>query len=632
MIDRFNWQFALVFIKLRNYSSSSYSKLVMKRYIILLLCLLSSTTGLVADNMINIYDRDGISLNGRWQYIVDPYENGFYNYRQDPFDASDPITGGYMLDAKQKDKTELLEYDFDLSPSLNVPGDWNSQDEKLYYYEGSVWYRRKFTYKSKQEGSRQFVYFGGANYKAHVYLNGKKLGQHVGGFTPFSFEATNILNEGENSLVVMVNNNRHKDAVPTVNTDWWNFGGLTRDVMLVEVPQTFITDYTVALTDERIRFSAQLEGGDKSQEVTLRIPELGVDVSGKADRRGAVDFEISIPSGLERWSPENPKLYDVSVVSETDSTSERIGFRTIVTEGPDILLNGESIFLRGISIHEENSMRGGRAFSKEDAALLLGWAKELGCNFVRLAHYPHNEHMARLADEMGILVWEEIPVYWTISWENEETLANAQNQLSEVIMRDRNRASVIVWSMANETPISEPRTRFLKTLVDQTRRMDPTRLVSAAMELHAPVDPAAKIVDDPFGEYTDIIAFNQYVGWYDGLPEKCDRTTFDVQYNKPVVISEFGAGALQGWEGDELTRFSEAFQKDLYERSLKMLEKIPNFRGVTPWVLVDFHSPRRHLPGIQDGWNRKGLIGDNGEKKSAFWVLKEFYDKKAEEE
>jgi len=263
---------------------------------------------------------------------------------------------------------------------------------------------------------------------------------------------------------------------------------------------------------------------------------------------------------------------------------------------------------------------------------LLTWAKELNCNYVRLAHYPHNEYMARLADEMGILVWEENPVYWTIQWDNPVTFENAKNQLTALITRDKNRASVIIWSMANETPISEARTNFLKNLAAQARSLDSTRLISAAMEVHRnPEKPYDRIVEDPFAEYTDLVNFNEYVGWYDGLPPDCDKVNWIIKYNKPVMISEFGADALQGLHGDALTRWTEEYQEDLYKRTVAMLSKIPQFRGVSPWILCDFRSPRRPLPNIQDGWNRKGLIGQNGTKKKAFFVLHDFYEKKKQE-
>jgi beta-glucuronidase len=135
-------------------------------------------------------------------------------------------------------------------------------------------------------------------------------------------------------------------------------------------------------------------------------------------------------------------------------------------------------------------------------------------------------------------------------------------------------------------------------------------------------------VDDPFGEYTDLCSFNEYTGWYDGLPEKIDHLHWTIKYEKPVVISEFGADAKAGFHADALTRFSEEYQADVYKRTLPMLEKIPGFSGCTPWILCDFRSPRRLLPGIQDGWNIKGLISNRGEKKLAFNVLKDFYAEK----
>ena len=579
----------------------------------------------------DVFARQTTSLNGKWNVIVDPYDTGYFDYRRKPYDAAAKINGGFALDHHAKDKTELVEYNFDTSPTLNVPGDWNSQDEKLFYYEGSVWYRKIFDVEKSAADHRLFIYFGAANYEADVYLNGKKLGQHIGGFTPFAYEITKLVKAKNNSLVVRVNNNRHAEAVPTVNTDWWNYGGLTRDVLLVETPATFISNFRTRLkagTTNTIEASVQLDGANQNQSVKINFPTLKIAAEMTTDSNGVARFELTTPN-LALWSPEKPVLNEVEISSSEDSLKDRVGFRSIATSGTDILLNGHKVFLRGICIHEEEPLAGRRAWSEADARELLGWAKELGCNFVRLAHYPHNEHMARLADEMGIMCWEEIPVYWTIQWTNAGTLANAQKQLRDEILRDQNRASVIVWSVANETPISDARTTFLKALVDEARVLDGTRLISAAMEVHAdPNDPLHKIVDDPFGEFTDLCSFNQYTGWYDGLPEKIDRIRWSIKYNKPVFISEFGADAKQGFHADTLTRFSEEYQADVYKRTLPMLEKIPGFSGCTPWILCDFRSPRRLLD-IQDGWNLKGVIGHNGEKKMAFDVLKKFYDEKA---
>ncbi len=600
------------------------------------LCLaaaLTTTSMLRADPAIaNVYTRSTQSLNGRWHVIVDPYETGYYDYRHQPYDAAAKPSGGYFLDQQSTDKSQLLEYNFAQSPTLNVPGDWNSQDDKLLYYEGTVWYERRFEAPSSGTDARVFLYFGAANYRADVYLNGKKLGTHIGGFTPFSYEVTSLVRPHDNSLVVRIDNSRHADAVPTVNTDWWNYGGLTRDVLLATTPTTFISAFRVQLkqgSTDTIEASVQLDGPQKSQVVKLTIGGTTIAADLQPDATGSARAEIAAP-GLQLWSPERPRLYDVTLATADEHLADRIGFRTVEVRGADILLNGKPVFLRGVCIHEENPFRRGRAYSREDARQLLGWAKELNCNFVRLAHYPHNEFMARTADELGILVWEEVPVYWTIEWNNPATLQNARTQLTDLITRDRNRASVIVWSVANETPVSEARTHFLKTLVDTARSLDNTRLVSAAMEVRTdPADPYNKIVDDPFGEYTDLLSFNEYVGWYDGLPEKIDRIHWTTKYVKPVMISEFGADALQGYHADALTRFSEEYQADVYRRTLAMLQKIPQWRGCTPWILCDFRSPRRPLPHLQDGWNRKGLIGENGTKKAAFGVLQQFYVEKS---
>ncbi|MBN2213245.1 MAG: beta-glucuronidase [Bacteroidales bacterium] len=579
--------------------------------------------------IINIGNRTTISLNGRWNYIVDPYETGYYEYRYVPFDKNPNPWGGFFLDKKPKDKTDLIEYSFDMSPTLLVPGDWNSQAEKLFYYEGTVWYRKVFDYEKSKPGNRVFVYFGAVNYEADVYLNGKKLGKHIGGFTPFNYEITSLLRDKANSLVVKVDNKRKMEGVPTLNTDWWNYGGITRDVIIAEVPATFILDYSIRLkkgSNNEIAGFVKLDGETKNQKIHIEIPELEISSEFTCDVNGHADIHISSDK-MDLWSPGNPKLYRVNIISLSDSISERIGFRSVETSGTEILLNNKPVFLRGICIHEENALRGGRAYSEVDAQLLLNWARELNCNYVRLAHYPHNEYMARLADEMGIMVWEEIPVYWTIQFDNPETFGLAKKQLSDLIHRDKNRASVIIWSMANETPLSGERNSFLKGLVEHARSMDDTRLVSAAMEARGDKnDPNLRIVEDPFAEFVDVISFNEYVGWYDGLPEKCNSITWKIPYNKPVIISECGGGALQGMHADALTRWSEEYQEDLYKKTLEMLMKIPQFRGVSPWILCDFRSPRRLLPGIQDGWNRKGVIGRNGKKKKAFHILKDFYD------
>ena len=571
----------------------------------------------------NVCARSVQSLNGAWKTIVDPYENGYYDYRYEV-----QTEAGYFANRRPENKSELVEFDFEHSEPLVVPGDWNSQRPELFLYEGTIWYQRDLQIQPKP-GRRVFVHFGAANYDAKVYLNGKMLGARVGGFTPFDCEIGPHLREHGNFIVVKVDNQRRRDGAPTVNTDWWNYGGLTRDVSLIDVPQTFIRDYFLQLAPgsrNRLRGWVQLDGLQLEQTVSVRIPELGITVTGRTDANGFARLELDAEPTL--WSPGHPKRYTVEFAVDTDRVQDRIGFRSIETRGCDLLLNGEPVFLRGISIHEQAPGREGRACTEADARTLLGWAKELDANFVRLAHYPHNEHMVRLADEVGLLVWSEIPVYWTIQWDRPATLANARRQLAEMISRDKNRASVVIWSVGNETPRTDPRLRFMKELTRAARSLDPTRLVSAALERRQ-IGAHTQMIDDPLGASLDVLGCNEYLGWYDGLPDQPDRVEWTSAYDKPLIISEFGAGARKGHHGDSLTRWSEEYQASVYEHQIRMLDRIPLLRGVSPWILADFRSPRRPSPGIQDFWNRKGLSSERGEKKQAFFVLRDYYERLA---
>ncbi|MEL4455664.1 glycoside hydrolase family 2 protein [Lutimonas vermicola] len=569
-----------------------------------------------------------MSLNGRWNYIIDPYQMGYLDYRQEPYDQRKSGNGGFFDNITKVEKSKIVEYNFDYEPSLKVPGDWNSQSEKLEFYEGTLWYRREFQL-SPENDKRYFLHFGAVNYEAHVYLNGKKLGTHKGGFTPFQYEVTDHLNSGNNFVVVMVNNTRKKDEIPTVNTDWWNYGGITRDVILIETPKTFIRDYKVQLAKndrQLIKGFIQMEGVAAIEPVVLEIPELKIKNRFNTNESGRVEFEIPVKN-VRYWSPEDPKLYQVEISSSLDDVSDKIGLRTIRTEGKNIFLNNKSMFLKGISMHDENPLIGGRLRSEGDMRMMLNWAKELGCNYVRLAHYTHNETMLRLADEMGLMVWSEVPVYWTISWTKEETFQNAENQLAVGIERDKNRASVIIWSVGNETPVTEPRNVFMGNLIKKARSLDNTRLIAAALEVER--EGYTVTVEDPLGELIDLASFNEYGGWYWSEPKELPKYNFVIQYNKPVIISEFGGGALAGFHADDDTVWSEEFQELLYKNQIEMLEKIDGLRGMTPWILVDFKSPRRQHPVYQNFWNRKGLISETGQKKKAFFVLQKYYKEKS---
>lgn len=579
-------------------------------------------TSLIASDfpqITNIQARNTMVLDGQWKYIVDPMETGYLDYRRKPYKS------GYPLDKKQNNP-ELIEYNFDAAPDLRVPGDWNTQQQSLYYYEGTVWYRKKFNYNLSDD-KRLFLHFGAVNYACVVYLNGLELGKHEGGYTPFNFELTGKIKKGENSLVVKVDNKRKIEHVPTDNFDWWNYGGITRSVTLIETPKVFIRDYFIQLkknNDNLIKGWVHIDGVVKSEQLSISIPELKKHISIKSDNKGYAEFELNAKPEL--WSPESPKLYDVEISFSNESQiKDKIGFRTIETKGNKLLLNGKPIFCRGVCVHEEAPLRSAKAYSREDAITLISWAKEMGCNFLRLAHYTHNEHMIREAERLGIMLWAEVPVYWTIEWGNAKTLESAKSQMTEMITRDKNRCNIIIWSVANETPQSDERLTFLKSLIDHTRSLDNTRLVSAALEKEQ-ITPGLMTVHDELSNYLDVLSFNQYIGWYGGTPEKCETVNWKLPTDKPIIVSEYGGGALSNLHGDKSERWTEEFQEDLYIKTIDMFKRTDGISGTTPWLLMDFRSPKRLLNGIQDEYNRKGLISNYGEKKKAFYIMKTWYD------
>lgn len=604
------------------------------RLLTLMICIAPLSSIAQENLIINTANRDTQSLNGKWHYIIDPYETGFYDYRFKERNENDPEA--YWNKPVMQNESDRKEHGYSDKYSLNVPGDWNSQADVFKYYEGTVWYQKEFDVADISEKDRYFLYFGAVNYEAHVYLNGKKLGMHKGGFTPFNFEIpSNLLKTKGNFLVVKVDNKRHPDEIPTVNTDWWNFGGITRDVKLITTPETFVQQYAIRLEqDQDIKQAKkkkkfEITGSIKMNQtvkgsVPIQIPELKIDKKIEVEGDKA-NFSFTARK-LELWSPENPKLYDVEIVYDGNSVMDKIGFRKIKVSGKDILLNGQKLFLRGISVHEEIPQQARRAKNKADAAQLFGWAKDLNANMVRLAHYPHNEYMTRMADSIGMLVWSEIPVYWTINFKSDSVYQKAEKQLQEMIIRDRNKASVIIWSVGNETPISKARFNFMKNLIAIAKKMDDSRLISAALEVG--YNRNKNYIDDPLGEYTDIVSVNEYLGWYGDLPHAKEESNWDLAYDKPLFFSETGAGAKGGYHGDKEQRWTEEFQDWYFEETIKMMKRMPdNYSGMSPWILVDFRSPRRNNPEFQEGWNRKGLIDDKGHKKKAFFTLKDYYEK-----
>jgi beta-glucuronidase len=579
--------------------------------------------------------RESQDLSGQWTYSKDLYRTGHTDING--WVAKSRMQRYRDLDVaalEAKGGTEFFEFDMDRGARMAIPGAWNAAEPALRWYDGLVWFQRKFKARAA-DGGRAFLRFEAVNYRAVVYLNGKEIGRHEGGFTPFVLDVTDALRGGDNRLTVGVDSTHDAQTIPTPITDWDLYGGITRPVKLVYTPATFIDDATLTLgANGRITGEARLQGPRAAgQAVTVAIGKFAA-IGAVTDANGRAVFDVPAPAGLQRWSPDSPTLYDVRFAAAGDSVRDRIGFRTIAVEGSRILLNGKPVFLRGISLHEEEfGPNPARNMTESAARALLQEIKHgLHGNYVRLSHYPHSETTLRLADEMGLLVWSEIPVYWTVDWDNPDVLRKALTMQAETIYRDRNRAAVVLWSVGNETPVSAPRTRFHSAMADNVRALDPTRLISAALLVkHTKVDGTDAIaIDDPLLDKLDVLAVNTYAGWYgDDTLASLPDMKWALPANRPLVLSEFGADALAGYRNDGMKKFTEEYQAEYYRKTLAMADRIPTLAGMSPWILKDFQSPRREHPIFQNGWNRKGIVSETGVRKQAFDVLSTYYRTKS---
>ena len=628
------------------------------------------------DHLIGWIDsRQILTLNGEWSYIVDPMNNGL---------PESSFFGGFPKNKTQKTGMELIEYNFETAAKIQIPGAWNAGDEKLFFYRGPVWLYKKFNYSPKKEALTH-LYIEGSNFTTKIFLNGSIVGQFEGGYVPFNFDISEHLKKGENILMVQTDNTLNESSVPTHKTDWWPWGGIVGDVYIVETPRKFIQNAYLQLNPENLSkalFKVEMHHKTSGQRIKLEIPELQFKAEYKTNSAGAISENIKINPQL--WSPLSPKLYEVKISSEAETISDKIGFRSIQTKGQKIYLNNSEIQFKGIAMHSEPIGIPGPAFSKEHFQKLLLTAKDLNINFIRAAHYPYTRHLAKVADQLGLMLWEEVPVYWNIDWDNSNTLNIAKNQITRLVQRDQNRASVVVWSVANETPLSSSRMKFLKALLAEIEINDSSRLSTAALLSGSEeqfrslvlvlalqgsksqwVSPKEKAIfqlildqanisidselsfslsiDDPLGESVDLISYNEYFGWYyvtfftdqmkisegtlrklmfEVMPDIKISSSFD----KPIHISEFGAGAKYGNHTNKI--WSEEYQAKLYKHQLEMLSNNPQIQGISPWVFKDFRAMLRPLPGIQDFYNRKGLIDESGNKKEAFKVLADFYENK----
>lgn len=562
------------------------------------------------ENHIHLDGRRTESLNGDWNFTIDVYDTF---YRKKFFEEKIHDEEGNEIP---------FDFSFDEWETIPVPSVWNLKAPEYFYYEGSTIYTRTFQVNSKMQNERIFLSIGAANYETRIWLNGSYVARHMGGFTPFAVDITDYLKEN-NRILITVNNERKLEQLPSINYDWFNYGGIYRDVNLVYVSKIHIKDFFVSLVNDgeynKIHLQASISEQNRVYSCQIQIEELGINTTAYTDKQGKID--IIIPANPILWELENPKLYEVKISCGDDSITDMIGFRDIQAKGKQILLNGKEIFLKGVCCHEE-SLENGRALSEKDRKKIIHTAKEMGCNMMRLAHYPHSEEMSKLADREGILLWEELPIYWVLCFDNTDTQQDARNQLKELVLRDRNRASVIIWGVGNENPDTDERLNFTRMLIDECKSCDQSRLISAACLINLDTEK----IEDRLCDYLDVISINEYYGWYQRDYNQLRNILNGTNLDKPLLISETGASAAVSKFGGDEELFTENKQETMFKKQVEIIDG--HVQGFFPWLLFDSRSPVR-MNCYQKKFNIKGLVAADKEyRKKAFYILKKYYKNK----
>ena len=531
-----------------------------------------------------------------------------------------------------------------------VPASWNEQFEEGRDYLGHTWYQTTFDLPWDWDAARHqiWVRFGSVNYLAEVWLNGIRLGTHEGGHLPFEFDVTSYVRSEANRLVVHVEGELAPDRVPPGNIppnpsdsfantsfpdasfDFFPFCGIHRPVLLYAVPRESIADLTVvsevAGSKARVRVNLERIGNDK---VTARFALRGTDASAEitfASEDVEVVLEVADPI---LWSPSSPHLYELVVELERDgSTFDRytlpVGIRTVVVDGDQLLLNGQPVYLRGFGRHEDFPVTGRGlvpAVIIKDFALM----KWVGANSFRTTHYPYSEEMMNLADRLGFLIIDETPAVGLFfsGAGMERRLALCRQYTQELIDRDKNHPSVIMWSLANEPHSRRPEAKpFFRNLCDLARSLDPSRPVTIVSHVG---------VDEESFDFLDVLCLNRYYGWYTQsgqldaalplLSEELDA--LHARFRKPLIVTEFGADTISGHHAQPPEMFSEEFQAEMLSRYIELFKTKPYIVGEHIWNLCDFKTGQS--PIRMGGLNLKGIFTRDRRPKLAAHRVREMW-------
>lgn len=548
---------------------------------------------------------------------------------------------------------------------IAVPGSWNDQKEGLHHYLGHVWYERETFVPATWKSERVFLRVGSANYLAKVWVNGQEVGVHEGGHLPFAFDISSYVRFGQqNRITIEVENELRADRVPlgnvkasmrnypATNYDFFPFGGLHRDVILYTVPRkSSLSDVTI---------TTQLDG-----TITLKVEKTGTAKGGCVSLRGhdgktasrsfsfsgnTATVKVQIPD-VQLWSPEHPYLYETTVELKdggktVDAYRCQTGVRTIAVEGSRLLLNGKPIHLRGFGKHEGFPIFG-RAFAQPVAVKDFELMRWTGANSFRTSHYPYDERVYDMADRLGFLIIDEIPSVGLYFYDEQKNIdrrrAVCDQYLEEMITRDKNHPSVIIWSVANEPSYhgmgganydgkeqmgddreNQQAIQFLGGLVQQAKAMDPTRLASFVGVSGGPASWLG---------VCDIICINRYYGWYtnpgdmNGAIKILDGELERIWglYHKPIIMTEFGADAIAGEHSEYAVMFSEEFQCNFITDYLNLANTKDYVAGMHIWNFADFTTGQAMFRVAAK--NFKGVFTQDRKPKMAAHMLHERWNK-----
>lgn len=595
------------------------------------------------------HNRRSLDLNGTWKFNPDPYQR----CRQQKWWLKEGGNDSFF-------PCFNLEGLWD----TQVPGTWKKSHPGLEWYDGHANYVREFELDEVPADMEAFLCFDGVTYRGEIYLNGHDVGTHEWGYSPFQMRVTGMLQK-TNRLFVLVDNFMREDRVPGIRCDWNNDGGITGGVSLILVPKIHIENFRTWThldgASARIGIEASARSFDSTEgklDAVFEIPELGISQPLAIPLGGKASAEITVSlEKLELWCPENPKLYETRLVTAHETLADEIGYREIKTSGTEILLNGKPIRLHGVAVHSEFPATG-RAATEEGIALMLEKARELGCNFLRCAHYPYADIFARAMDRAGMLWWEEVPVYWLVNVHKEPQLSLALGMLREMIVRDWNRASLIFWSVSNEcagdgSPAGAHRSLdggnypYWVKACALVRELDPTRLLSSADSGHRRTtknnwtpqagdafDTKIKGEDwhpghpDAFYDLLDVLGANLYVPTPGDNPLATDKFVDMLRrFNKPLMITEFGsmstAGALPPNSVPTDLGHPDRHAGILRE-AYRGMGAHPEIVGYVPWALMDVRVPmhwRWYNRG--SGTFAYGLLDNQYRKKAVFEFVRE---------